>query len=112
MRIHRHLFEFIGILVAQSGEGMSELVYDHGLESPVMGHGEVVGVVDASSAVLVGVDKYDDMLVWRSCEPVVQVLEVECRQVTVAVEGKSGKTKCGDLQKPNVIKITKTKCIK
>ena len=25
---------------------------------------------------------------------------------------KSGKTKCGDLQKPNVIEITKTKCIK
>ena len=61
-------------------------MHHHRSELLSVGIGEVVGVVDAASAVMIRIHEDDDMLVGRACQYVVQFLQMEGRQVTVAIE--------------------------
>lgn len=81
------MFEVVGIFITETGKGMPELMNHDRLEGTVMGHGEVIGVVYASSAIFIRVDKYDDMLVRCSGEPVVKVFKVLGGEIAIAVEG-------------------------
>ena len=66
---------------------MAKLMDDHLSEEGMMGHGKVVGVEDSATAIFLGVHKYDDVFVGHSGKAVVQVLQVERRQIAVAIEG-------------------------
>ena len=66
---------------------MPELVHYDGLEVFVSRRGQVVGVVDATAAVGLGVDEDDDVFVGRAGQLVVHVAEVEGGEVAFAVEG-------------------------
>jgi len=66
---------------------MAEFMNDDRPEVRTMGVGEVVGVVDSSAAVVICVYEDDDMFVGRACQYVVQLLEMEGSQITVAIEG-------------------------
>ena len=61
-------------------------MHDDGLEHLVVRHRQVVGVQDAATSILFCVHQYDDVFIGDACQPVVQVLQVECRQVPVHVE--------------------------
>ena len=87
VRIHRHLFEVVGIFITETGKRMPELMDYDGLEGTVMSHGEVIGVVYAPSAIFISVDEYDDMFVRSAGEPVVKVFKMQSGQIAVAVEG-------------------------
>ena len=84
--IHRNGLLLISILVPQSGEAVAKFVHYHRLEHGVVGHGEVVRVENASTAILGRVYQHDNVLVRRACQQVVHGLEVEGGEVTVAVE--------------------------
>ena len=51
-----------------------------------MGHGQIVGVQDATSAIFLGVHQYNNVFIGDSCQPVVHVLQVQRGQVAVGVE--------------------------
>lgn len=70
-------------------------MHDDGFECQVVSHRQVVGVEYASAPVVFGVHQHDNVFVWRSREPVVEVFQVECRQVSVAVEGVEVGVQCG-----------------
>ena len=76
----------IGILVAQTTEGMAELMDDDRLELLSAGVAQVVGVVDAPAAIVRGVGQDDDVLVGRAGQQVVEPLQVERGEVALAVE--------------------------
>ena len=61
-------------------------MHDDRAELRSVGVSEVIGVEDASSAIVVGVDEDDDMLVGDACQHVVQFLQVEGSQIAVAIE--------------------------
>ena len=56
---------------------------------------EVIGVVDAASAVVLGIHEDDDMLIGCACQYVMQLLQMQRRQITVAVEGVEVGTESG-----------------
>ena len=66
---------------------MTELMYHHRLKPLIVCHGEIVGIEDTATSVFLRVHQYDDVLVRRASQPVVQVLEIQCRQVSVTIEG-------------------------
>ena len=84
--IHGDLLCVIGVFVAKTSETVTEFMNDDGLEQPVVGHGKVVGVENASSAILIGVHQYDDVLVWGAGQQVMQIFEMKRGQITLAVE--------------------------
>ena len=86
VRVHWNLLHVVSIFVAETGERVAELMYYDGLEGPVVSHREVVGVVYSPAAILVRVDKDDDVLVWCARQPVVKILQMERRQVALRVE--------------------------
>ena len=93
--VHRNFLFPVGVFVAEPSEGMAELMHDDGFECRVVSHRQVVGVEYASAPVVVGVHQHDDVFVWGSREPVVEVFQVECRQVSVAVGGVEVGVQCG-----------------
>ena len=84
--IHWNILSFIGVFVGQPCKTMSKFVHDHGAELRMARHGQIVGVEDAASAVVLGVHKHDDVFVGNAGQKVVQVLEVERGEVAIAVE--------------------------
>ena len=52
--IHRVVLA-IGVLVAKTAEGMTKLVNDHRLELIASGIAEIIGIIDASTAVIGGI---------------------------------------------------------
>ena len=85
-RIHTYLFLIIGIFVSQSCKGMAEFMNDNRLEISMMRHGEIVGVQDAATTVLLCIHEYDNVLIRSSGQPVVEIFQMERRQIPVAVE--------------------------
>ena len=52
----------------------------------MVGHRQIVRVQDAASAVFLGIDKHDDVLIRITCQHVVQTLEIERCKITVRIE--------------------------
>lgn len=53
----------------------------------MLGHREVVRVEYPASTIVGRIDQYNDMLVGRPGEEVVQLAEVQCREVALTIEG-------------------------
>ena len=83
--VHR-IIVAIGILVGQATERMPELMHHHWTELRPMGISEVIGVVDASPTVVVGIHENDDMLVGRTRKHIVELFQMQGSQVSVAIE--------------------------
>ena len=66
---------------------MAEFVDHHRAETGTIDVGKVVGVVNASTSVTIGIYQHYDMLVWGACQHVVQALEMQGGEIAVAVEG-------------------------
>ena len=66
---------------------MSELVHYDRLEVGVVGSGQRVGVVDASTAIGIGIGQDDDVFVRNACQPVVDAFYAAGGEVTVRIEG-------------------------
>ena len=58
-----HDIVIVEILIGQSAEAMAEFMYDYRAEHRMMGSGQGVGVVYATTTVFFGVGKDNDMLV-------------------------------------------------
>ena len=56
---------------------------------------EVVGVVDAATAVMVGIHEDDDMLVGCTCQHVMEPFQVEGSEVAVAIKSVEMGTESG-----------------
>ena len=76
---------------------MAEFVNHHRTETGAVDVGKVVGVVNASTTVTIGVYQHYDMLVGRACQHVVQTLKMQGGEIAVAVEGIEVRTKNGVL---------------
>ena len=76
----------VGVLVAQPGKAVAELMHHHGTELGVVRSGEGIGVVDAAATVSVGVGQDDDMLIRNAGQQVVEVAHTERGEVTVGIE--------------------------
>ena len=83
--IHRVVVA-VGIFVGKTTETMSELMHNDGAERLVLGWGEGVAVVYASTTVFCRVHQYDDVLVGHCHELVVQLLEMKGGEIAVAIE--------------------------
>jgi hypothetical protein len=75
-KVHRIVIA-IGILVAKSSEGVSELVNYHGTEIRSVGIGEVIGIIDSTATIMVCVYQYYNMFVRSACQHIVQPLKVQ-----------------------------------
>ena len=75
----------VRIFVGQSTKPVSELMHYNRFEHRMVGGGQRIGIIDASSSVCVRVGQYDDVLVRDAGQPVVDGLYAAGRAVTVGM---------------------------
>ena len=77
----------VGIFVAKAAKGVTEFMNHHRKELLATRVTEVVGIVDASAAIVGCIRQDNDMFVGCSCQQVVKALEVQGGQVACGIEG-------------------------
>ena len=65
---------------------MSKLMNYHRQKALSACIAEIIGVVDAPSAIMVSIHEDDDMLIWRACQNIVETLQMKGGEITVAIE--------------------------
>ena len=65
---------------------MAKLMHYYGQEVLTSCIAEIIGIIDAASTVMLSVHKDDDMFVRCASQHIVEALQVERGEVTVAVE--------------------------
>ena len=84
----------VGILIAQTGKAVSELVDHDGAELHMVGGGQRIGIVDAATAIRAGIGQDDDVLVRNAGQQIVEVAHPQGSQVAVRIEGREVRTQC------------------
>ena len=63
VRINRNLLEVVSVFVCQSGETVAKFMNNQRIGEPVVRHRHVLGIENAASAIVVGVDEDNDVFV-------------------------------------------------
>ena len=76
----------ISIFVSKTCEAMTEFMDDNRFEIVVLGRNKIVRIQNATTAIPVGIDQYDDMLVRNTSQQVMKIEEMEGGKITIAIE--------------------------
>ena len=65
---------------------MPKLVHHHGARERMMRHREVVGIKNATAAIMGRIDQHNDVLIGYASKLVVQIFEIKRSEIALAIK--------------------------